>query len=168
MIPTGSNRAHTANASKHVYLSGGMEYASDEGRSWRTECEGWLVGELGCTVFNPNRESERFLATAAPGVDFRRLKHEDPERFQVLVHEIVARDCAEIAERTDIVICYWDQGAVTGAGTKGEITIARYFGKPVYLVTAIPPADIPGWVLGCTTKMFPSFDALREFLSRKD
>ena len=128
---------------RRVYLSGGMEYASDEGRGWRSECEAWLVGELGCMVFNPNRESERFLASRVPGADFRRLKQEDPDRFQALVRDIVALDCAEIAERTDFVICYWDQGAISGAGTKGEVTIARYFDKPVYLVTAVPTGDIP-------------------------
>ena len=36
---------------------------------------------------------------------------------------------------SDCVICLWDEGAARGAGTKGELTIARYFGKPVYLVT---------------------------------
>ena len=52
-----------------------------------------------------------------------------------------------------------------GAGTKGELTMARYFGKPVYMVTAIPLQDIPGWVLGCTDRIFPSFEALQQFLS---
>ena len=51
-----------------------------------------------------------------------------------------------------------------GAGTKGELTMAKYFGKPVYLVTSIPYHDIPGWVLGCTTQLFSSFDELNVFL----
>jgi hypothetical protein len=147
-----------------VYLSGGMEYAANEGRDWRRDLQGWLERELGCSVFNPNVESERFLARRLPGVDFRSLKRREPDRFREVVRDIVGLDCREIAESTDFLICFWDEGAARGAGTKGEITIARHTGKPVYLVTSIPEMDIPGWVLGCTTALFPSFDVLKSFL----
>jgi len=148
----------------NVYLSGGMEYATDEGRGWREEMEQWLQRELHWTSFNPNRESERFLQAQAPGTDFRDLKSCDPGRFRSLVRRIVELDCRAVAEQSDLVICYWDESAQRGAGTKGEITIARYFNKPVYLVTSVPETDIPGWVLGCVTRIFPGFDALRIFL----
>lgn len=148
----------------NIYLSGGMEYASDEGRHWREEMEQWLQTELGWTSFNPNRESERFLQVHLPGADFRDLKSSNPTRFRELVRQIVELDCRAVAEHSDMVICYWDESAIRGAGTKGEITIARYFNKPVYLVTSIPEMDIPGWVLGCATRIFPSFDAVRTFL----
>jgi hypothetical protein len=148
----------------NVYLSGGMEYASDEGRGWREEMEQWLQRELGWTSFNPNRESERFLQLHAPGTGFRDLKSRDPKRFRELVHRIVELDCRAVAEESDLVICYWDESAQRGAGTKGEITIARYFNKPVYIVTSVPETDIPGWVLGCATELFANFDAVRTFL----
>ena len=145
-------------------LSGGMEYATGEGRLWREEMEIWLAGELGWESFNPNRESERFLASRIPGVPFRSLKTGDPALFLSVVAEIVEMDSKDVAERADCVICYWDDGAMKGAGTKGELTIARYFKKPVYLVTTIPLVEIPGWVLGCVTKMFGSFDELKAHL----
>jgi hypothetical protein len=141
-----------------------MEYAANEGRDWRRDLHQWLERELGCTVFNPNVESERFLSRRLPGTDFRRLKSDDPAMFRSVVREIVDLDCREIAERSDFVVCYWDEGAARGAGTKGEVTIARHTGKPVYLVTSVPEVDIPGWVLGCTTSVFGSFDDLRAFL----
>jgi hypothetical protein len=147
-----------------VYLSGGMEYAADEGRSWREDLELWLERELGWQAFNPNRESDRFLAALTPDIPFRSLKTADPARYLAIVGDIVDIDCREVAERADCVICYWDDGAMRGAGTKGELTIARYFKKPVYLVTTIPFAEIPGWVLGCTTKMFNDFEELKAFL----
>src|SRR5512137_2318929 len=145
---------------QRVYLSGGMEYAADEGRDWRSSLQEWLEREMGCTVFNPNRESDLFLRTHLPGIDFRALKETDLIRFQQTVARLVDLDCTEIAERSDYVLCYWDESAMRGAGTKGELTMARYFGKPVYVVTAIPLQDIPGWVLGCTDRIFPSFEAL--------
>jgi hypothetical protein len=150
---------------RRVYLSGGMEYADDEGRTWRADLQAWLEREAGWSVFNPSAESDRLLRAEFPGTSLRSLKASDPGRYREIVRRIVMHDCREIAERSDIVVCRWDDAAMRGAGTKGELTIARYFGKPVYLVTAVPPADIPGWVLGCVTEVFPDFDALRRFLS---
>jgi len=147
-----------------IYLSGGMEYADNEGRDWRSMMEQWLEQELGWSVFNPNRESERFFDKHYPGVDFRAIKERDMERYREIVAQLVDTDIREIAERTDVVVCYWDEGAARGAGTKGELTMARFFRKPVYMVTTIAPHAIPGWVLGCTTRLFGSFDQLKTFL----
>lgn len=145
------------------YLSGGMEYAAGEGRDWRQQMQEWIESELGGRTFNPNVESERFFAERYPGVDFRAAKKSDPGLYREIVARLVEIDTREIAERTDLLICYWDEGAARGAGTKGELTMARYFGKPVYLVTTIPFEEIPGWVIGCTDRIFKSFDELKTF-----
>ncbi len=149
---------------QRVYLSGGMEYASDEGRDWRCRLQEWLEREMGCTVFNPNLESERFMQTHLPGIDFRKLKQTDLVRFQQIVARLIDLDCAEIAERSDYVLCYWDESAMRGAGTKGELTMARFFKRPVYVVSSIARGDIPGWILGCSTEVFDSFENLKQFL----
>jgi hypothetical protein len=44
--------------------------------------------------------------------------------------------------------------------------MAKFVGKPVYLVTELDLQEIPGWILGCATKVFGSFDDLRQFLLR--
>ena len=147
-----------------AYLSGGMEYVTDEGRSWREEMEEWVASALGWEVFNPNRNSDELLARLAPDIPFRELKTADPDRYLKIVQEIVMADSREVAEGSDCVICLWDEGAARGAGTKGELTIARYFKKPVYLVTTMTYEEIPGWVLGCTTKRFISFEELKRDL----
>ncbi|MDL1894082.1 hypothetical protein FBQ87_14535 [Sphingobacteriales bacterium CHB3] len=148
----------------HVYLSGGMEYAENEGRDWRQEMHDWLEERLKCRVFNPNVESDRFFARNYPHIDIRALKEKDIVTYAAIVAKLVEIDCKEIAERSELVICYWDDSAMRGAGTKGELTMAKYFGKPVYMVTAMPYTEIPGWVLGCTTLIFSSFEELKEFL----
>lgn len=150
--------------SQRVYLSGGMEYALDEGRDWRKSLQEWLEHTLQCEVFNPNEESERFFRAHYPAVDFRALKFENLSRYREIAARLVELDCKEIATRTDVVICYWDESAMRGAGTKGELTIAKHCGKPVYVVTALPHHEIPGWILGCTTQIFGSFDELKKFL----
>lgn len=149
---------------KYVYLSGGMEYASDEGRDWRQAMHDWLLQKVNCVVFNPNVESDKFFAKNHPSIDVRSLKNTDIVKYATIVSQLVEIDCKEIAERSDLVICYWDDSAMRGAGTKGELTMAKYFGKPVYMVTTMPYKEIPGWVLGCTTLIFSSFDELKKFL----
>jgi len=150
-----------------VYLSGGMEYADGEGVHWRREMQQWIEKTLNHDVFNPNLESERFFQRYHPTLNFRSLKKENIQLYQEILRNLVEIDCKEIAERSDYVICYWDEGAAKGAGTKGELTMAKFFGKPVYFVTSYPLHDIPGWILGCVTKVFSSFDELKTFLSRR-
>jgi len=140
-----------------------MEYAQYEGADWRMEIENWVRLNLRHSVFNPNTESARFLRKKVRG-DFRKLKTEDVSRFSAVVSRIVDLDSNEVAHRSNYVICYWDRSAQRGAGTKGELTIARLFGKPVYMVTEVRPENIPGWVLGCTTRIFKTFDELKLFL----
>jgi predicted transcriptional regulator len=142
-----------------------MEYAPDEGKGWRRNLQQWLESRFGCVVFNPNVESEKALRRLGAGSNFREMKHTDPQRYREIVARLVDLDCHEIAERSDIVLCYWDESAMKGAGTKGELTIARYSAKAVFMVTEVPLSDIPGWVLGCTTRVFESFDQLKAFLA---
>ena len=149
-----------------VYLSGGMEYAKDEGADWRGMMQSWILEELGHTVFNPNVESDKFLKRKLPHEDLRRLKFSDINRYQTILRSIVRLDSEEIALRSDYVICYWNQSAQRGAGTKGELTMARFFKKPVYMVTRMKSEKIPGWILGCTLKIFGSFDELKSYLKR--
>lgn len=147
-----------------VYLSGGMEYAHEEGFQWRKEIESWLESTLGHKAFNPNIESSKFFKQNYPDINFREIKHNNISLYQTIVQQLVDIDIKEIANHTDYVICFWDESAAKGAGTKGEITIARYFNKPVYLVSSFPLSSIPGWVIGCSTQIFKSFDELKSFL----
>ncbi len=149
---------------RRVYLSGGMEYATSEGREWRHTLDVWLKENIHCEVFNPNIESDVFFSREYPNIDIRTLKQTDIARYAAIVSRLVEIDCKEIAEHSDLVICYWDESAMRGAGTKGELTIAKYFEKPVYMVTTMSPQEIPGWVLGCTSLVFSSFDELKGFL----
>lgn len=147
-----------------VYLSGGMEYADNEGRDWRYTMQSWIESTLGWEVFNPNRESDMYFKRHHSAVDIRGLKAVDPGRYKNIIAPLVELDCTEIAERSDFVLCLWDESAMRGAGTKGELTIAKHFGKPVYMVTSISTTEIPGWVLACTTRIFSSFSDLQAFL----
>jgi hypothetical protein len=151
----------------NAYLSGGMEFAENYGADWRIMLSGWLGTNLNHTSFNPVKASEEFLGSSYPGVDFRAAKLADFPRHQQIAKKIVALDCREIILRSDYVICYYDESAQRGAGTKGELTVAAIFGKPVYFVIGMKLEKIPSWVLGCTDRIFGDFESLKKFLLEK-
>ena len=67
----------------------------------------------------------------------------------------------------DYIICLWDEYTEKGGGTYGELTVAFEHNIPVYMVTEKLNAEISGWVLGCTTKIFTNFNDLKTFLKEK-
>jgi hypothetical protein len=151
----------------NVYLSGGMEYAKNHGADWRAKIEKWLNKELRHGAFNPVRESDRFLTSKFPKVDFRKIKFTDINKHRQIASEIVRFDCSQIILKSDYVICYYDKSAQDGAGTNGELTVAKLFGKPVYLIAGIKREEIPSWALGCADRIFDDFDSLKNFLRTK-
>lgn len=147
-----------------AYLSGGMEYAENYGADWRSEMEAWLKSELGHESFNPVRASEEFLLKNYPGFDFRSSKLTDLPSHSKIAREIVRIDSTEIILHSDYLICYYDESAQKGAGTKGELTVAAIFGKPVFLVLGLSLEIVPSWVIGCSTNILKNFDELKASL----
>jgi hypothetical protein len=145
-----------------VYLSGAVEYAPDHGRRWRADITP-LLYSLGHEIYDPAQDEKKNLSDEEVA-SFRAYKESDLERFQQTVRKIIAYDLDIVERHTDYIICYWDEHATKGAGTHGEVTLAHRLGIPVYLVTGLPIAQVSGWILGCSTRVFTSFEALTDFL----
>jgi hypothetical protein len=45
--------------------------------------------------------------------------------------------------------------------------VAYRRGVPVYLVTQLPAEQVSGWILGCASQVFSSFEELQEYLAKK-
>lgn len=147
-----------------VYLSGSIEYAADFGKSWRAEITPFLR-ELGHTVYDPAADEKKNLDDHEVR-DFRKWKATDLARFQATLRKIIAWDLDWI-DRSDCVVCFFDEAASRGAGTQGEITYAHRAGIPVYLVLGMPQEKISGWVLGCASDVFADFEQLRKAFTAK-
>ena len=145
-----------------AYLSGSIEYSPDFGKAWRAQITPFLR-TLGHDVYDPALDEKKNLSDEEVR-EFRRWKATDLPRFQATVRKIIAWDLEWIEQRSDYVVCYWDQYAGRGAGTQGELTVAHRAGIPVYLVLGMPAEKVSGWILGCATEVFASFDALKSFL----
>jgi len=146
-----------------AFLCGGMEFSPDGGRQWRNQMRLWLQENLNHSVYDPTEEARRLLGSE----ELRQLstwKTSDLERLRRAMHIIINHDLDVMANRADYVLCYWDEAAARGGGTQAELTAAYRKGIPIYLVGAMPVEQISAWVLGCTDKVFPTFEALRSFL----
>lgn len=149
--------------SMRAYLSGSIEYSPDFGKAWRAQMTPFLQS-LGDEVYDPAQDEKKDLSEEEAR-EFRRWKTSDLARFQATVRKIIAWDLDWIERRTDYVVCYWDEHAGRGAGTQGELTFAHRAGIPVYLVLGMPREKVSGWILGCASEVFGSFEELKAFLA---
>jgi hypothetical protein len=148
-----------------AYLCGAVEYAPDQGKGWRGEITPFLQ-ELGHQVFGPTLDDRKNL-TPVEIRDYRTWKGTDFPRFQKTVRKIIDHDLTRLENRCDYLVAYWDEYAGRGGGTQGEITVAYRRALPVYLVIDMPIEQVSGWILGCATEVFTSFDELKDFLRKK-
>ena len=146
-----------------VYLCGAIEYSPDHGKAWRAEITGFLR-ELGHEVYDPALDEKKNLSDIEVR-EFRQWKSSDLPRFQQTIRKIIAYDLDLVEDRCDCIVAYWDEHAGRGAGTQGELTVAHRRGIPVYMVTAVPIEKISGWILGCASEVFTSFEELKAHLA---
>lgn len=145
-----------------AYLAGAIEYAPDGGIAWRREIEPHL-DRLGHAYYDATLAECNLLDTDEKR-NFSNWKQMDLARFRRAMRKIIDHDLGHLLDRADYVIAYWDESTHKGGGTQGEITLAYRSGIPVYLVTALPPEAISGWILGCTEAVFPDIPSLIAFL----
>jgi nucleoside 2-deoxyribosyltransferase len=146
------------------YLAGSIEYSPDKGKGWRLQTASALR-ELGHEVYDPAEDELKNL-TEGEAREFRSWKQTDLERFRRTVRKIIEYDLDLIEQRTDAIVCYWDEYAGRGAGTQGELTFAHRLGIPVYLICGVPVDQISGWLLACATKIFNSFSEFQKFAEK--
>ena len=144
-----------------AYLAGAMERAPDRGRAWRERLLP-VLEEIGHRWFNPCEE-ELTVVTDEERASFRDWKASGHENFVPMMRRIIDHDLAAL-ESSDYVICYWDEHARGSGGTPSEVTLARVWEKPVYLVMAIDRVEVSSWVQGCATRTFESLESLSTFL----
>lgn len=148
-----------------VYLSGSIEYAPDNGKSWRATLTPFLRS-LGHEVYDPAADEKKNL-TEEEVRSFRSWKTSDRARFTTTIRKIIRWDLDWVESKADYIVVFWDENAQRGAGTGAELTLAHRRGIPAYLVAGMPIEQISGWILGCASEVFTNFDDLKAYLSRQ-
>ena len=117
-------------------------------------------------MINPVIESKS-LAKEKNILNYRDLQNSDPRRYKEFVRLCVDNDLKLIFDDADYVITLWDDSVLNGGGTHGEVTMAYYFKKPVYLIDNLSSSKISGWISSCSTQIFNSIDQLKTFLKQE-
>ena len=155
--------AQTQIKTMKAYLSGAMEFAKNEGASWREEMTFWLDRKLAHSVYNPVVESQSIMKEYN-AEDYREWKNSDSKKYANFIRVCVDRDIKAVRNSVDYLICLWDESVFKGAGTHAEVTLAYDCKKPVYLINKIGVSDLSGWIMACSSEIFTDFDELKLFL----
>lgn len=147
-----------------AYLSGPIENAENDGANWRDSITPWLKNEIEHDVFNPVVETRKIISDLT-NTQFREMKGTDPKTYKNLIRQIIDIDIKAVVEESDYLIVNWNKSVFRGGGTHGEITLAYYLKKPIYLVNHVPLDDLSSWIFSCATEVFDSFDDMKIHLT---
>ena len=143
-----------------AYLSGPIENALNDGAGWRNDITRWLENELNHQVFNPVTETKSITKELNTD-DFRLMKTTNPEQYKNIIRKIIQVDLDAVVKGSDYLIVNWDKSVFKGGGTHGEITMAYWFNKPIYMVNTLPIEDVSSWIFSCTEHVFSNIDDLK-------
>ena len=146
-----------------AYLSGPIENAQNDGAGWRNDITSWLENKLNHKVFNPVIETKNIIKKYDAS-DFRMMKKTNSDGYKKIIREIIKVDLEAVVNQSDYLIVKWDESVFKGGGTHGEVTMAYWFGKPVYLINSLPLDDVSSWIFSCSDYIFDNFEDLKEKL----
>ena len=147
-----------------AYLSGPIENAHDHGSSWRDNITIWLESNLNHKVFNPVKETQSRIKECTKS-DFRSMKKTNPSEYIKIIRKIIKLDLEAVINDSDYLIVNWDKSVLKGGGTHGEITMAYWVKKPIYIVNSLPLDEMSSWIFSCANHVFTDFDSLKSKLT---
>ena len=146
-----------------AYLSGPIENAENDGASWRQDMTLWLKNNLNHKVFNPVIETEKIIGHLDAS-NFRTMKKTDPIKYKKIIRKIIKLDLEAVINNSDYLIVKWDKSVLKGGGTHGEITMAYWIKKPIFIVNSLPIDDMSSWIFSCSDFIFNDFKSLKKKL----
>ena len=149
-----------------AYLSGPIENAENDGADWRKSLTPWIKNTLSHKVFDPVIAT-RDITKGLTSSEFRKMKRSNPDKYKKLIREIINIDIEAVVNNSDYLIVNWNKSVFRGGGTHGEITLAYFLKKPIYLVNNVPFDDLSSWIFSCSTEVFDSFKDLKTHLIKK-
>ena len=140
-----------------------MEHANNYGAAWRKDITQWLNESLEHSAIDPVIESKKLIAENN-AKDFRNWKETDPDKFIEFICLAIKKDLDGVVDRSNYIICLWDKSVFKDGGTHGEVTLAHYSRKQIYLVNQLPITDLSVWILSWATEIVNDFEFLKIIL----
>ena len=142
-----------------TYLAGPISDTKiRDARDWRD----WLtekLGEMGIKTLDPlGKYGDRLASVRSKLSNWKRFGNIDAIRL--MVSQMIIPSDLEAVKKCDFVTLNLPAENVELCGSYGEITLAFYLNKPVYIVTKrhLKPCNIPKWAIGCSTKIFTNWE----------
>ena len=148
-----------------AYLSGPIENAENDGASWRRDMTLWLKDNLNHEVFNPVLETKNIIGHLNPSI-FRSMKKTDPIEYKNIIRKIIKLDLDALINDSDYLIVKWDKSVLKGGGTHGEVTMAYWMKKPIFIMNSLPIDDMSSWIFSCSDFIFNDFKNLKKKLTQ--
>lgn len=151
----------------NIYLSGGMEFAKNNGEDWRAICSeelkknGYYPFDIAGLDKAYANVHGNFYGNFAPNEEGML------RRKAIIRKQFIHTDLNLIVDDTDAMIVLYDESVRRGAGTISECQVAFLHDIPIFIVSAWEDweKEIPGWLHGLSTKIFTSFDDLHKYLA---
>lgn len=152
-----------------VYLSGGMQHAEDEGAGWRETVSTWLrrFGYFPINICELDQAYSERYGHFLREVSLDESPENDLQRKSNVRKHFIKTDLMLVTQDSDAIILFYDESVRLGAGTISEAMVAYMNDIPVFLVSDYPNwrKDVPGWLQALTTKVFTSWEDLKDYFS---
>ena len=149
-----------------AYLSGGMENAQNEGADWRSDMTNWLKGNLGHDTIDPVIETKKTVL-AHGAEEYQDWKMTDYGKYKEFIRLLINQDLRAVIGKVDYLIVLWDESILYGGCTHGEVTMAYWVDRPIFLVNKLPKDKLSRWISSFSTETFDSFDELKKALLKE-
>lgn len=149
-----------------IYLSGGMQHATDLGAAWRIKCSSVLkkmeyfpLDITALDVEYTKQHGELYRSFADNPNGHLQMKSNIRKHFVYTDLELIKND-------SDALIVYYDESVRRGAGTISESQVAYNLDLPVFVMSAYENwnKEVPGWLQSVSTKIFTDFIELYAYL----
>jgi nucleoside 2-deoxyribosyltransferase/CRISPR/Cas system-associated exonuclease Cas4 (RecB family) len=145
------------------YLAGPIGFTvGEEHRVWRNDLREFLT-KLGCGFLDPLDKYANRSKEVRDGLNRLRDQGKYGRIRSFARKHIIPQDLA-LVDAADGIIAYVPEYT---PGTAGEILYGFLHKKCVLIVCPMPPTRVANWMIGCSTKIFPNFVALKRHLKRK-
>jgi len=146
-----------------AYLSGGMENVQNEGADWLSDMTNWLKGNLGYDTIDAVIESKK-LVLAHGAEEYQDWKTTNHGKYKEFIRLLINQDLRAVIDKVDYLIVLWDKSIFYGGGTHGDVTMAYWVDRLIFLVNKLPKEKLSGWISSCSTETFDSFNELKKAL----